>query len=281
MVSGGIVQHHAGGDKFSLPEEYARWLSRKAGDDTLAVAAQWLPLLGSIEEDLLLTFVHGRSLPRAVATRFRALDWEEREVVLATRLLDNVLNLVPGLTAWLEEGLNVLEVRSGNGAVLRRLAARFPSSRFLGLDIQPEAVATAVVATVTLPLDNLRYQRGDLKLISTRAVDLVLALDSLIPGSDPLSQLKAMAGALRPGGTLLLRMPDLSGTDPGAGHAAPLAVYGFARSLAREPGGCPETGIPLEEPKLPDLLEAAGFVDPRVVRIPGDGFSVYAVARVR
>lgn len=65
-----------------------------------------------------------------------------------------MLNLVPGLTTWLEEGLNVLEVGSGNGAVLRRLAARFTRSRFLGLDIAPEAVATAVVATVTLPLDN-------------------------------------------------------------------------------------------------------------------------------
>lgn len=63
MVSGGIVEHEPASDCYALPAEYARWLSRKVGDDTLVVAAQWLPLLGSIEEDLLLTFVHGKALP--------------------------------------------------------------------------------------------------------------------------------------------------------------------------------------------------------------------------
>lgn len=40
-----------------------------------------------------------------------------------------------------EENFTLIEVGAGDGRVLRRLAARYPASRFLGVDIQKAAVA--------------------------------------------------------------------------------------------------------------------------------------------
>jgi SAM-dependent methyltransferase len=282
MVAGGLVGHDPQHGTYALPDAYAGWLSRRGGDATLAVAAQWLPLLGSVEEDLLVSFVHGRELPRSAAVRFRALDWEQREVVVAGRLLDAVVGLVPGLETRLDEGIDVLEAGSGNGAVLRRLASRFPESRFLGMDRSPEAIATAVTATVTWPHANLRYQRGDASQIQLAAAfDLVLALDAIRAVSDPLPVLRSLAASLREGGTLLLRVPDLKGPARGR-RASPLAVYGYALALARESGlqAGEGPGTALGEEQWIELLVRAGLVQPEVMRLPSDGFCLYLVARM-
>src|SRR4051794_38872008 len=49
MVSGGIVEYEPQGASYRLPAEHAAWLTREASPNNVAVSAQWIPVLGSVE----------------------------------------------------------------------------------------------------------------------------------------------------------------------------------------------------------------------------------------
>src|SRR5262249_11222560 len=50
MTVGRIVEHDAKAGTYSLPAEHAAWLGRDASANNLAVFAQYVPLLGSVED---------------------------------------------------------------------------------------------------------------------------------------------------------------------------------------------------------------------------------------
>jgi Rv2258c-like winged HTH domain len=49
MVTGGIVEHDPEDGTYVLPPEHARWLTRAASPENIAVTTQWIPLLGSVD----------------------------------------------------------------------------------------------------------------------------------------------------------------------------------------------------------------------------------------
>jgi hypothetical protein len=57
-------------NKFLLPAEHAAFLTRPAGADNLAVFAQYIPLLGSVEDGIVECFYKGGGVPYAKFPRF-------------------------------------------------------------------------------------------------------------------------------------------------------------------------------------------------------------------
>src|SRR5688572_27428955 len=53
MVTSGVVSVDTQSVRYQLPAEHAAYLTRAAAADNLAVFAQYLPLMGNVEEDIL------------------------------------------------------------------------------------------------------------------------------------------------------------------------------------------------------------------------------------
>lgn len=162
MVTGRVVEVDPATDRYRLPAEHAAFLTRPAGADNLAVFAQYIPLLGSVEDDIVACFRDGGGVPYARFGRFHEVMAEDSGQSVVSSLESHILPLVPGLAERLEEGIRMLDVGCGRGRVLHRLAARFPRSRFTGVDLSAEAIGWAEEQASRAGLTNLEVRVADL-----------------------------------------------------------------------------------------------------------------------
>ena len=161
MVTGGIVRYDPRPNTYSLPEEHAASLTRAASPNNLAVTAQWLPLLGSVEDPVVQAFVHGRGVPYSAYPRFHEVMAEESQQSVVAGLFEHILPLVPGLVARLEAGIDVLDVACGSGRALIAMAQQFPASQFTGIDVSAEAIAAGSSEALRRRRPNVRFVFGD------------------------------------------------------------------------------------------------------------------------
>ena len=63
MTTGGVVSFDSGSRRFSLPAEHAAFLTRAAAADNMAVFAQYIGVLGSVEDDIVDCFKKGAACP--------------------------------------------------------------------------------------------------------------------------------------------------------------------------------------------------------------------------
>jgi len=286
LVTGGIVEYEAERNLFRLPPEHAAALTRDAPEGNLAVTAQWIPLLGAVEDEIVRCFERGGGVPYASFDRFHAVMAEASEQTVVADLLGHVLPLVPGLRSALESGIDVLDVGCGSGRALHLLARSFPKSRFTGFDFSPEAIARARQDAAVTGLANLRFELRDLAEVThDAAFDLVLAFDTIHDLARPAAALAAIARALRPGGAFL--MQDVAGTSRLAEDVrqplAPLlytvsCLHCLTVSLAADGAGL---GAMWGEQVARGMLAEAGFDEVDVRALPHDASNLYYVARRR
>ncbi|MGH9145361.1 MAG: transcriptional regulator, partial [Vicinamibacterales bacterium] len=120
MVTAGVVLVDSTSTLYSLPAEHAATLTRAAGTDNVAMFAQYIGMLGGVEDDIVACFRNGGGVPYEKFSRFHTVMAEDNTVVSA--LEPHVLPLVPGLSARLSAGIRVLDLGCGSGRVLNRLA---------------------------------------------------------------------------------------------------------------------------------------------------------------
>jgi hypothetical protein len=77
MVTGGIVEFEARTKTYRLPPEHAACLTRAATPGNFAASAQWIGLLGSVEDHVVEAFGHGRGVPYAAYKGFHRVMAEE------------------------------------------------------------------------------------------------------------------------------------------------------------------------------------------------------------
>jgi 2-polyprenyl-3-methyl-5-hydroxy-6-metoxy-1,4-benzoquinol methylase len=127
-------------------------------------------------------------------------------------LESHILPLIPGIVERLEAGIDVLDLGCGRGLIRARLAARYPNSRFTGIDLSADAIAYANANTHELT--NIDYQARDLSDYADwapdSAYDLITTFDAIHDQAQPLAVLRGIQRALRDDGTYL--MQDISGT---------------------------------------------------------------------
>jgi 2-polyprenyl-3-methyl-5-hydroxy-6-metoxy-1,4-benzoquinol methylase len=267
MTTARVVDVDPASARFSLPREHAASLTRAAGADNTAVFAQYVALLGSVEDEIVECFRRGGGVPYPRFDRFHEVMAEDSGQSVLSSLETSILPLVPGLGERLSRGIDVLDVGCGRGRILNRLATLHPRSRFVGMDLSAEAIAWARAEAARAGLGNVDFVAADLgdfdRSAPVAAFDFVTTFDAIHDQAKPLQVLRGIHRALRPDGVYL--MQDISGT----GHvhedvAHPIGTFLYTVScmhcmtVSLAQGG-EGLGAMWGETKTREYLDRAGF----------------------
>jgi len=284
MVTGRLVDYDPGLDAYSLPPEHAAFLTRAASPNNLAVTAQFIPLLATVEDAVIDCFYQGGGVPYSAYQRFHQVMAEDSGQTVVAALEETILPLVPGLTAALERGIDVLDVGCGSGRALQVLAQRFPNSRFTGYDFSQAAIAAAQAAVSTLGLSNLQFQVKDAaQLDEVSQYDLICTFDAIHDQAHPDVVLRGIHQALRPDGIYL--MQDIRASSRVQGNldhpAAPLlytisCLHCMTVSLAA--GGMGLGTMWGQETAL-QMLSDAGFAHVQIKQLDHDCLNDYYIVQ--
>jgi 2-polyprenyl-3-methyl-5-hydroxy-6-metoxy-1,4-benzoquinol methylase len=215
MVTAKVIEVAPDTLQFSFPAEHAASLTRAAAADNLAVFAQYIPVLGDVEDDIVECFRMGGGVPYSRYRRFHEVMAEDSGQSVLSSLESHIVPLVPGLHDRLSNGIRVLDVGCGRGRIINRLAALYPASRFVGMDLSAEAIAYAQAAASSAGLDNVEFEAIDLSDFDRTAedgsFDLITTFDAIHDQAKPLSVLEGIHRALKPDGVYL--MQDISGSS--------------------------------------------------------------------
>ena len=282
MVTGGIVDYDPAHATYALPPEHAASLTRAAGPDNLARIAQDLSMLAEVEQQVLKAFHTGEGVPYSAYPRFQAIQAEESKEVYDLALVAGIVPLVPGLEDRLREGIDVLDVGTGQGHAVNVLAKAYPASRFRGLDKSEEGIAAAQAEAAEQDLSNATFEVGDSAEL-TGPYDLITAFDVIHDLAQPTRTLAAIAGALRDDGVFL--MGDIAASshlEENMEHPLCPALYAFSvfycMSVSLGEGG-EGLGTVWGEQTARQMLTDAGFGHVDVQRVEGDILNVYYAAR--
>lgn len=178
MVVGRIIEYNPTHQTYVLPPEHAAFLTRSAAADNIATYAQYIPVLASVEDQIVECFHKGGGVPYSAFNRFHEVMAEDSNQTIVAALEDHILPLVPGLIDRLMRGIDVLDDGCGSGHALNRLATLFPKSRFTGYDLCEEAIATAITTAQNRKLTNVQFQVKDTTLLDEiEQYDLITTFD--------------------------------------------------------------------------------------------------------
>ena len=284
MVAGQVIEFDPAASTYVLPPDRAAVLTRSAGPDNLARVAQFIAMLGEVEQKIIGCFHNGGGLPYSDYPRFHKLMAEQSGEVFDAALVDTVLPLVDGLPDRLRGGADVADIGCGSGHAINVMASAFPASRFTGIDFSDEGLATGRAEAQRLGLENATFIARDVAALDmTDAYDLITAFDAIHDQAQPARVLENIYRALRPGGVLL--MVDIkASSNVEDNRGAPLATYKYTVSTMH----CMSVSLGLDGAGLgtvwgrqlaESMLADAGFENVKVSEIEADPFNNYYVAR--
>ena len=215
MVTAEVIEVDPATMRFALPAEHAAFLSRAAAADNMAVFAQYISLLGNVEDEIVECFQKGGGVPYAKYPRFHAVMAEDSGQSVLSSLESHILPLVPGLADRLARGIRLLDVGCGRGRILHRLAELYPQSYFTGMDLSQEAIDYANGEASRSALQNLQFIAADLSDFDSNAeserFDCITTFDAVHDQAKPLNVLRGIYRALKPDGVYL--MQDIKGSS--------------------------------------------------------------------
>jgi ubiquinone/menaquinone biosynthesis C-methylase UbiE len=266
MVTGRVLEVDPQSNRFSLPPEHAA-VTRAAGADNVAVFAQYISLLGAVEDEIVECFKSGGGVPYAKFPRFHAVMEEDSGQSVLSSLESHIVPLIPELANKLSSGIHMLDVGCGRGRIINRLAELYPKSRFTGIDVSSEAVLFAWETAAEKKLRNVEFIVSDLSDFDVKAeveaFDLVTTFDAVHDQARPLNVLKGIHRTLKPDGVYL--MQDIKGSShvhKNIDHPMGTLLYTVSCmhcmtvSLAQGGEGL---GAMWGEEKTREYLERAGF----------------------
>jgi ubiquinone/menaquinone biosynthesis C-methylase UbiE len=285
MVTGRVIDVDPASGRYRLPPEHAACLTRAAGADNVGVFTQYIGLLGGVEDEIVECFRHGGGVPYDRFPRFHEVMAEDSGQSVLSSLESHTLPLVPGLSERLRDGLRMLDVGCGRGRIVNRLAARFPKSRFVGMDLAASAIAAA--RDEAGGRDNVEFIVADLsdfdRTAPDEAYDFITTFDAVHDQAKPRNVLKGIHRALHPNGVYL--MQDISGTshvDRDIAHPIGTFLYTISCmhcmtvSLAQGGEGL---GAMWGEEQTREYLERAGFRSVTTHKLAHDIQNNWYVAR--
>jgi len=99
MVCAAIIDYDSTTHTYHLPAHHASALTRAGGPDNVAKMAQYIALLGEVEQRIVGCFRNGGGLPYDAFPRFHALRAEESREVVDAALITTILPLIALLVA--------------------------------------------------------------------------------------------------------------------------------------------------------------------------------------
>jgi 2-polyprenyl-3-methyl-5-hydroxy-6-metoxy-1,4-benzoquinol methylase len=282
MVTGKVVDYQPTSQTYRLPAEHARWLTRRASPENLAVTAQWVSVLGCVETRIVEKFKTGGGVHYECFERFHEAMAEESAQTVVAALQDHILPLSKGLADQLQKGIAVLDVGCGAGRAACSMAAAFPASSFTGYDLCEDAIEAATSLAREQNLDNVTFAARDIThLDEPERYDLVTAFDIVHDQRDPATVLDNIRSVLKTGGTFL--MQDIAGSsylEKNLDH--PIGPFGYTIStmhcmtVSLAQGGA-GLGTMWGEELAEQMLADAGFTGLVKHKLPHDFINVYYV----
>jgi ubiquinone/menaquinone biosynthesis C-methylase UbiE len=267
LATAGVVEVDPTSTHYRLPAEHAAFLTRAAAADNIAVFTQYIAVFGGVEDEIVECFKNGGGVPYEKFPRFHAVVAEDSGQAVLSSLESHILPLVPGLTDQLTKGIRMLDAGCGSGRVLNRLAELYPNSRFIGMDLSPEAIGNARSAAAQKNLQNIEFIVRDLsdfdENTEPEAFDFITTFDAIHDQGKPLNVLKGIHRALKADGVYL--MQDIRGSGHvyhDIGHPVGTFLYTASTmhcmtvSLAQGGEGL---GTMWGEEKTREYLQKAGF----------------------
>lgn len=283
MTSAHIVDYDARMATYFLPVEYAAVLSRGAGTNSLAPAAQLLSLLASVEDLVVAGFQGGGGvMPQAYERLAEIVSIEKRQRIDES-YIDALLDLMPGMRERLERGAQVLDVGCGDGALIHAMARRFPRSAFRGYDIGRAMIQRALEQRAEANVRNVDFILGDAaRMHEPPSYDLVLALESLHELPFPSAVLRNIVAALVPDGMFLMQEAAASShLARNVDHPFAPMLYALSTMHAVPVALRDERGEALGrmwgKERAARMLTEAGFREVRFESLPSDPLSYYCV----
>lgn len=274
MTTARVVEYEPQGGQYRLPAQHAALLTRAATPNNFAVYAQYVSLLGAVEDRIVECFRSGSGVPYSAFHRFHEVMAEDsgQSVVGA---LDAIVALVPGLEEELRSGISVLDVGCGSGRALIALSHAYPRSRFTGHDFSEEAIHAARNVAAEQGLTNVDFEVRDAAgPVGDERYDLVTAFDAIHDQADPAAVLRGIRQRLAPDGIFLMQdIRASSALERNVEH--PLAPFLYAVSVMHcmtvslAQGGA-GLGTMWGEERAREMLADAGFGEVSVHTLPHD-----------
>lgn len=267
MVTARVVEVDPATQRFFLPLEHGAFLTRAAAADNMAVFAQYIAVLGSVEDDIVHCFRNGGGVPYSRFPRFHEVMAEDSGQSVLALIESHILPLAPDLTNRLSKGIRMLDVGCGRGRILNKLADLYPDSRFVGMDLSGEAIEYAQAEASRAGHTNIKFVVADVsnfdQTADAESFDVITTFDAIHDQAKPLNVLKGIHRALKPDGVYL--MQDIRGSshvDKDIEHPIGTFLYTISCmhcmtvSLAQHGEGL---GAMWGEEKTRDYLQKAGF----------------------
>jgi 2-polyprenyl-3-methyl-5-hydroxy-6-metoxy-1,4-benzoquinol methylase len=282
MVTGKVVDYRAADATYRLPAEHARWLTRRATPENMAVTAQWISVLGCVESQIVEKFKTGGGVSYECYERFHETMAEQSAQTVVAALHEHILPLSKGLDGRLEQGAKVLDVGCGSGRVACALARAYPASTFIGYDLSEDAIDAANALAREEGLSNTSFRTQDVThLDENDTYDVVTAFDIVHDQKDPETVLANIHAVLKPGGTFL--MQDIAGSsylEKNLDH--PIGAFGYTVStmhcmtVSLAQGGV-GLGTMWGEELAEEMVKKAGFTELAKYKLEHDFINVYYV----
>lgn len=283
VTTGGIVEYDATNETFLLPPEHAALLTGCTNMGPIAVSNT---VLAKHVPQIVQVFQEGGGVPYAAYTpEFTDVMDAIGRGTFDAMLLDAYLPLAAGLTDALRSGIRVADVACGTGHALVIMARAFPSSTFVGYDLDEHAIARARAEATGAGLTNVTFEVVDVARLTTPArFDVVFVFDAIHDQVDPDAVLRRIHDVLVPDGLLFMREPHAADALA-ANLANPMApvlysvstLHCLTVSLAHGGAGI---GMAFGEGHARRLLANAGFGDVNVHQAPGHPFDAVYLTRV-
>jgi SAM-dependent methyltransferase len=284
MTTGAIVEYDPEKKTYLLPPEHAAYLTRAAGPDNMAILAQFVPLMGLIESNLVESFRNGGGVHYSEYRDFHRMMAETSAAVHDAKLIDTILPLVPGLTERLQSGIDVADIGCGSGHAINLMARTYPNSRFTGYDFSEEGIGRARDEVARMNLPNAQFEVLDVATLDeTLAYDLITVFDAIHDQAKPGVVLQKIASALRNDGTFFM-IDVAASSELGNNLEHPLGTFLYSISTAH----CMTVSLALDgdglgavwgEEMARRMLAEAGFAKVDVQNIENDIFNNYYIAR--
>jgi 2-polyprenyl-3-methyl-5-hydroxy-6-metoxy-1,4-benzoquinol methylase len=286
MVTSRVIHYEPTQQTYLLPAEHASVLTRASGDN-IAVFAQYIPVMGQVEDNIIDCFYQGGGVPYESYPRFHDIMAEDSGQTVLSSLIDHILPLEPTLIAKLHGGIRVLDLGCGRGKAMNMLAREFPNSEFIGMDLSAEAVAYATEEAAQQGLENVSFEQRDVSDFDRTAepekFDLVVTFDAIHDQANPLLVLQGIYRTLKRDGVYLMQdIHSSSEVQNNLEHPVGTLLYTISTmhcmsvSLAQNGEGL---GTMWGQEKAIELLREAGFNQVAVHQLEHDFQNDYYIIR--
>lgn len=231
MVTGAILSYDATTGRYSLPDEHRPFLTGNRVSN-IGPAAGMLANLGVLLPEVQRCFFEGGGVPHsAFASVAGPTLGEQWQRVYDEQLISGFLPAVPGLVERLRIGARVLDLGCGTGHAINLMAQAFPASRFVGLDLSPDAIGLAEAERASMGLANASFTVADATtLAADGSFDVITAFDAVHDQREPDEVLRRIRGALTPDGVFVMVDVNLS-SDLESNLGNPFAALSYGVSL--------------------------------------------------